>query len=81
MALTGVSSLVSCPPGDKVRLGQGNNHVHVGIAQRTRSCVNLSGTRGGWSGVAHMLLGVGADSISLMGGGVDIIFETVVSFL
>eukprot|EP00903_Cladosiphon_okamuranus_P015238 g14084.t1 len=69
-------------PAGRVRLGHGNIHVHDdSIVKRTRSRAGRSRTEAEWSGVARMLMGVGADPISLMGDGADIIFEAIVGFL
>ena len=69
-------------PGGRVQLGQGSSHGHdAGIAKRTRSCPQPSRAEAEWAGVASMLMGVGADPISLMGDGADIIFETIVGYL
>ncbi|CAM9383430.1 unnamed protein product [Pylaiella littoralis] len=67
-------------PVGRVQLGQGNDHAHAGMKRR-RSDVNRSRGEVDWAGVASMLMGMGADPISLMGDGANIIFETIVGFL
>ncbi|CAM9383207.1 unnamed protein product [Pylaiella littoralis] len=68
-------------PGGRVQLGQGNDHAHAFMVKRRRSDVNRSRAEVDWAGVASMLMGMGADPISLMGDGADLIFETIVGFL
>ena len=69
-------------PSGRVQLGQGGNLTYdTGMARRTRSNPEPSRAENEWAGVASMLIGVGADPISLMGDGADIIFETIVRFL
>ena len=69
-------------PSGRVQLGQGATHAHDhGTAKRTRGNPEPSRAEAEWAGVASMLMGVGADPISLMGDGADIIFETIVGFL
>ena len=60
-------------PGGRVQLGHWSVHDHDnGIAKRTRSRAGPSRAEAEWAGVASMLMGVGADPISLMGDGADI---------
>ena len=40
-----------------------------------------SGAEAAWAGVASMLVGAGADPVSQMGDGADIIFKTVAGYL
>ena len=69
-------------PGGRVQLKQGVIHGHeTGAAESTRSRGGQSRAEAEWAGVTSMLMGVGADPISLMGDGADIIFETTVGFL
>ena len=69
-------------PSGRVQLGCGSSHAHdSGIVKRIRSRAGPSRAEVEWAGVASMLMGVGADPISLMGDGANIIFETIVSFL
>lgn len=63
-------------PSGRVRLGQEGSSIFDGMATMT-----LNGAEPSWAGVASMLMGAGADPISLMGSGADFIFETVVGYL
>eukprot|EP00752_Nemacystus_decipiens_P005208 g4727.t1 len=69
-------------PSGKVQLQQAGSHAHdAGMSKRTRSRPGLSRAEREWAGVASMLMGAGSDSISLMGDGADVIFQTVVGYL
>eukprot|EP00752_Nemacystus_decipiens_P016405 g14662.t1 len=65
-------------PCGGVLLRQFGNYT---IAKRTRSRAKASRAEVEWAGVASMLMGAGADTISLMGDGADLIFESIVAFL
>ena len=67
-------------PSGRVQLGCGSMHDTC-IAKRTRSHPRPSRAAAEWAGVASMLMGVGADPISLMGDGADLIFQTIVGHL
>ncbi len=70
-------------PGGRVRLGQGEGEADAGMAEGTRSSAARSREYyfADWAAVAGMLMGAGADPISLMGNGAGLIFETIVGFL
>eukprot|EP00752_Nemacystus_decipiens_P005214 g4733.t1 len=69
-------------PSGRVQLGHGSSHGQdAGISKRTRSRARRPRAEVEWTGVASMLMGVGADVISLMGDGADVIFETIVGYL
>ena len=62
-------------PSGRVQLGHKYSH------DRDTSSGEPSRAQAEWVGVASMLMGAGADPISLMGDGAYIIFETIVGFL
>eukprot|EP00903_Cladosiphon_okamuranus_P016388 g15113.t1 len=69
-------------PSGRVELCHGNSHAHnTGIAKRTNSRARQLRAEAEWAGVASMLMGVGADPISLMGDGADNIFEAIVGYM
>ena len=68
-------------PGGRVRLGQVNIVAQEDEEKRARNCSGPQRAGFDWGGVASMLMGAGADPISLMGNGADLIFEKIVGFL
>ena len=68
-------------PGGRVWLGQKEGSVRDGMATMTLTGVEPPRAKIEWAGVASMLMGAGADPISLMGNGADFIFETIVGYL
>jgi len=64
-----------------VRLGQTVRATAGTAWKRTCSSAEPSRAEVEWSDVASMLIREGSDPTSLMGDGVDIIFETIAGFL
>lgn len=65
-----------CSLSHQVQLGEGSSHADgINTAKSTRGHPEPSRVETEWTGVASMLMGVGDDSISLMGDGASIIFE------
>ena len=66
----------------RVQLGPDIIYAHdTGMAKRARCGSEPSRAEDDWAGVASMLMGAGADPISMMGDGADIVFETIVGYL
>lgn len=65
----------------RVQVGRGGDEANACVARRTRSHAEPARRARGWTLVAKMLIGVGADPISLMGNGADLIFETIVGYI
>lgn len=68
-------------PAGRVILEQETSHAHLRTTKRNHRRGEPPKAESEWTGVATMLMGVGSDPISVMGGGADIIFETVVGYL
>eukprot|EP00903_Cladosiphon_okamuranus_P005628 g5595.t1 len=68
-------------PSGRVRLGWENDNICDSVANITLNHAGPTRAEVEWAGVASMLMGAGADRISLMGNGADVIFETIVGYL
>lgn len=68
-------------PSGRVQLEHKSTHTHAGVVKKMCSIAQPTKAEENWAGVVRMLMMVGADPISLLGDGADLIFEAIVGYL